>query len=100
MNSWWSDEDRAAFDVKGKQLSAQFGQYQPLEGAYVNGDLTLGENIGDLAGIGIGLKAYLNSLDGKQAPVIDGFTGVQRVFLGYAQVWRESIVMMLYAVNY
>ena len=56
----------------------------------VNGEYTLGENIGDLGGISIGLLAYKMSLDGKEAPVIDGFTGVQRVFLGYAQVWRNK----------
>lgn len=88
LNSWWSDADRAAFDKKGKKLSAQFSAYQPIKGSFVNGDLTLGENIGDLAGISIGLKAYINSLDGQQAPEIDGFTGIQRVFMGYAQVWR------------
>jgi len=90
LRSWWSDEDRAAFDVLGKKLVAQFDKFEPIEGQNVNGELTLGENIGDLAGVTIGYKAYQMSLDGKDATVIDGLTGNQRFFMGYAQVWRSK----------
>ena len=64
---------------------------QPFDDLNVNGEFTLGENIGDLGGITIGLLAYQMSLEGEEAPVIDGFTGEQRVFLGYAQVWRMKV---------
>lgn len=88
LRSWWTDADRKAFEERGTKLVKQFDGYEPIPGTPVNGKLTLGENIGDLAGITIGLKAYKNSLKGQSAPVIDGMTGVQRVFMGYAQVWR------------
>jgi endothelin-converting enzyme/putative endopeptidase len=90
LRSWWTDEDRAAFDVLGKKLVAQFNQFEAIEGQNVNGELTLGENIGDLAGVTIGYKAYQMSLNGKDAQVIDGLTGNQRFFMGYAQVWRSK----------
>jgi endothelin-converting enzyme/putative endopeptidase len=90
LRSWWTDEDRAAFDILGKKLIAQFDSFEPIEGQNVNGELTLGENIGDLAGVTIGYKSYQMSLDGKDAPVIDGLTGNQRFFMGYAQVWRSK----------
>ncbi|MDU0355819.1 M13-type metalloendopeptidase [Paraglaciecola aquimarina] len=88
LRSWWTDEDRAAFDVLAAKLVTQFDAFEPIEGQHVNGKLTLGENIGDLAGVNIGYKAYQMSLAGKQSKVIDGFTGEQRFFMGYAQVWR------------
>lgn len=90
LRSWWTDQDRAAFDVLGKKLVTQFNEFEPIEGQHVNGELTLGENIGDLAGVTIGYKAYQMSLEGKEAPVIDGLTGNQRFFMGYAQVWRSK----------
>jgi endothelin-converting enzyme/putative endopeptidase len=90
LRSWWTDEDRAAFEVLGKKLVAQFDKFEPIEGQNVNGELTLGENIGDLAGVTIGYKAYQMSLGGKEAPKIDGLTGNQRFFMGYAQVWRSK----------
>ena len=90
LRSWWTDADRAAFDVLGKKLIAQFNKFEPIEGQNVNGELTLGENIGDLAGVTIGYQAYQMSLEGKEAPVIDGLTGNQRFFMGYAQVWRSK----------
>lgn len=91
LRSWWTEEDRAAFDALGKRLMEQYNEFEPLPGEHVNGALTLGENIGDLAGVTIGYKAYLMSLEGEEPPVIDGFTGPQRVFLGWAQVWRGKI---------
>ncbi len=91
LRSWWTEQDRAAFDALGDKLVAQYDEFRPLEGASVNGRLTLGENIGDLAGVTIAYKAYLASLNGADPPVIDGFTGPQRFFMGWAQVWRGKI---------
>lgn len=91
LRSWWTEADRVAFDKLGSKLVDQFNQFEPLEGQKVNGELTLGENIGDLAGVTIGHKAYLMSLEGKDAEVIDGLTGDQRFFMGYAQVWRSKM---------
>ncbi|KJS04295.1 MAG: hypothetical protein VR73_14780 [Gammaproteobacteria bacterium BRH_c0] len=88
LSNWWSDEDRQHFEALGKKLVAQYNQYEPLPGEPMNGELTLGENIGDLGGLSMALRAYELSLDGREPPVIDGFTGYQRVFLGWAQAWR------------
>lgn len=90
LRNWWTDEDRAEFEKRTAKLVKQYDAFQPFEGLHVNGEFTQGENIGDLGGISIGLKAYLASLDGEEPPVIDGFTGVQRVFLGYGQAWRDK----------
>jgi putative endopeptidase len=91
LRSWWTEEDRTAFDALGDRFVAQYDKFSPLEGMNVNGRLTLGENIGDLAGVTIGYRAYLMSLDGREAPVIDGLTGEQRFFMGWAQVWRSKM---------
>jgi len=88
MRNWWTDEDRAEFEKRTAALVAQYDAFKPFEDLAVNGEFTLGENIGDLGGITIGLLAYQMSLSGEEPPMIDGFTGVQRVFLGYGQVWR------------
>jgi len=88
LESWWTEADREAFDKRGQKLSEQFSAYEPIEGLNIKGDLTLGENIGDLAGLTIAYDAYLQSLNGESSPKIDGFTGEQRVFIGWAQVWR------------
>ncbi len=90
LRNWWTDEDRAEFERRTARLVEQYSAYQPFDDLSVNGEFTLGENIGDLGGISIGLLAYDMSLDGQEAPVIDGFTGVQRVFLGFAQIWRNK----------
>ncbi|MGZ4471361.1 MAG: M13-type metalloendopeptidase, partial [Nocardioidaceae bacterium] len=92
MVNWWTDEDRAAFQERADKLVAQYDGYEPrdLPGEHVNGSLTLGENIGDLGGLTIALKAYEISLDGADAPVVDGNTGAQRVFLNFAHVWRSK----------
>jgi endothelin-converting enzyme/putative endopeptidase len=84
MVNWWSDDDRAAFDARTSVLVEQFSNFEPIEGMFVNGELTLGENIGDLSGVAMAYRAYINSLGGEEAPVIDGFTGPQRFFIGYA----------------
>ncbi len=88
LRDWWTPADAAAFEARAKMLGAQYSSYKPVPGANVNGDLTMGENIADLGGLAVALDAYRRSLDGKAAPVIDGFTGEQRVFLGWAQAWR------------
>lgn len=84
LKSWWTEEDRAKFEERTKVLVEQFNAYEPLPGMHINGELTLGENIGDLSGVAIAYKAYIASLGGKEPPVIDGFTGPQRFFIGYA----------------
>jgi len=88
LQSWWTDADRKAFEERVAALGAQYDSYEGLPGLHVNGKLTMGENIGDLSGVAIALKAYHASLGGKKAPVLDGFTGDQRFFLAFAQVWR------------
>jgi putative endopeptidase len=87
---WWSVGDAKAFEERAARLGAQFDALSPVEGLHVNGKLTMGENIGDLSGLAQAYRAYRISLKGKEAPVIDGFTGDQRFFMGYAQAWREN----------
>ena len=87
LKSWWTEADRAAFEQRTKRLIAQYDAYEPLPGHHVNGALTIGENIGDLGGAAIAYKAYQLALDGKPSPVLDGYTGEQRFFIGWAQVW-------------
>jgi putative endopeptidase len=91
LRNWWTDEDRAAFEERTGALVKQYDAFKPFEDLSINGEFTQGENIGDLGGITIGLLAYKMSLDGEEPPVIDGFTGIQRVFLGFGQVWRGII---------
>ncbi len=91
LRDWWTAEDAKAFSERAAVLGKQFSQFEPLPGVRVNGDLTMGENIADLGGLAIALDAYRASLNGKPAPVIDGFTGDQRVFLGWAQAWRGKL---------
>ena len=88
LRDWWSKEDHDKFAVKTKALVAQYSAYSPVPGYFVNGELTLGENIADNSGLAIAYKAYRLSLNDKEAPVIDGLTGDQRFYLGWAQVWR------------
>jgi len=92
MRNWWTDEDLAAFTMRADNLVAQYGDYEVFDDLKVNGELTLGENIGDLSGVTIAYKAYKASLNGKAAPVIDGLTGDQRFFMGFAQIWRGKMV--------
>ena len=88
LRDWWTAEDNKAFTERAKTLVAQYNAYEPLKGSHINGELTLGENIADIAGLQIAYDAWKMSLGGKPAPVIDGMTGEQRFFLGYAQSWR------------
>jgi putative endopeptidase len=90
LRDWWTPQDAAAFEGQAAKLGAQYEAYTfpTLPGMNINGRVAMGENIGDLGGVLLGLEAYRNSLDGKPAPVIDGFTGEQRLFMGWAQVWR------------
>ena len=95
FEDWWTEEDRAEFERRTKALIAQYDAFSPAQLGdehHVNGAFTIGENIGDLGGLSIALRAYALSLGGDlaDAPVIDGYTGVQRVFLGWAQVWRSK----------
>ena len=92
LNNWWTDFDRAEFEKRANKLIAQYDELEPTEapGNKVNGALTIGENIGDLGGLTIAHKAYEISLAGKPSPEIDGLTGYQRLFLGWAQVWRTK----------
>jgi putative endopeptidase len=86
--NWWTDSDREEFERRTGKLVEQYSGFHPFDDLSVNGEFTQGENIGDLGGITIGLLAYQMSLEGQEAPVIDGFTGLQRVFLGFGQVWK------------
>ncbi len=90
LRDWWSKDDAAKFEVQAAKLGAQYESYDfpQLPGMHINGRVAMGENIGDLGGLTISLEAYRRSLGGKPAPVIDGFTGEQRLFMGWAQVWR------------
>jgi endothelin-converting enzyme len=91
LRNWWTDADIAEFAKRSKQLVEQYNRYSPVSGMYVNGELTLGENIGDLSGLMVALNAYKLTLAGKDAPVMDTFTGEQRFFISWAQIWRENI---------
>jgi putative endopeptidase len=90
LREWWTADDHKRFTDKTKALVVQFDVYSPVPGYFVNGKLTLGENIADLSGLAIAYKAYKLSLGGKDAPVIDGMTGDERFFLNYAQSHREK----------
>ena len=88
LRNWWLPEDEQRFKALTTKLAAQYSSYSPIEGQRVKGDATSGENIGDLGGLSVAFEAYNLSLGGKPAPVIDGFTGPQRFFLAWGQVWR------------
>lgn len=90
MKNWWSAADLKAFKLKTKALVEQYNAFKAFPDLNINGEYTLGENIGDLGGLSIAIKAYKISLNGKEAPVLDGYTGIQRVFLGWGQVWANK----------
>ncbi|WP_417492260.1 M13 family metallopeptidase [Maricaulis sp.] len=91
LRNWWTEFSREQFDARTDQIVAQYEEFSPVEGMHVNGRLTLGENIGDIGGLSMAYRAYHMYLDehGGEAPVIDGFTGDQRFFMAWAQVWRR-----------
>jgi len=91
LTDWWTAEDDAKFRVQAERLGAQYSAFEPLPGMKIQGALSMGENIGDLGGLSLAYDAYLLSLNGKPAPVLDGITGQQRVFFGWAQVWRSKM---------
>ncbi len=90
LTDWWTADDADKFDAEAKKYGAQYDTYEPVPGYHVQGGLTMGENIADLGGNLLGLDAYHLYLAGKESPVLDGFTGDQRVFMGFAQVWRSK----------
>jgi putative endopeptidase len=105
LTDWWTEEDRAAFDVLTRRLIDQYAVLEPAQvpGHRVNGALTVGENIGDLGGLGIAYQAWQISLNGEQSPVIDGLTGEQRFFLSWAAAWqmkmRDAEMLRLLAID-
>ena len=90
LRDWWTDKDNELFMARANSLVKQYNAFSPIPGMNVNGELTLGENIGDLSGLAVAHKAYQIALDGQQAPVLDGFTGDQRFFVGWGQVWARK----------
>lgn len=90
LSDWWTPQDVKNFNALTGKLVAQYNGYEALPGKHVNGSLTLGENMADLAGLTVAYDAYKKTLNGAEAPVIDGFTGDQRFYLGWAQVWRRN----------
>ena len=90
LNNWWTDRDRSSFTQLTRRLIDQYAAYEPLAGKRVNGELTLGENIADLSGMSIALQAYRASLQDAAGPVLDDWTGEQRFFIGWGQIWRRK----------
>jgi len=88
LREWWMADDAKAFEQRAARLGAEYESYNPLPGLKINGRQTMGENIGDLSGLAVAYRAYHISLQGNEAPIIDGFTGDQRFFMGFAQIWR------------
>ncbi|MDQ2820132.1 MAG: M13 family metallopeptidase [Pseudomonadota bacterium] len=91
LRNWWTDADRTAFKALAAGLVKQYGAYSPVPGYYINGELTLGENIGDNSGLSLTYRAYERSLHGKPSPVLDGLTGEQRLYIGFAMKWRAKL---------
>jgi predicted metalloendopeptidase len=90
LRDWWTKEDADKFVARADMLVKQYDAFSPIPGMNVNGKLTLGENIGDLSGLAVAYKAYQLALGGKTAPVLDGFTGDQRFFIGWGQIWARK----------
>ena len=88
QRNWWTDQDRTNFEVLTAALATQYGEFEPVLGYFIDGNFTLGENIGDVGGLSLAYRAYKISLNGEEAPIIDGYTGDQRFFLAWAQVWQ------------
>ncbi len=90
QRNWWTDEDRANFEAQADVLVEQYAAFEPVPGYFVDGEFTLGENIGDVGGVSLAYRAYRMSLDGEEPPVLEGLTGDQRFFLAWAQVWQRK----------
>jgi len=90
IRDWWTSGDAERFEAEAKKFGEQYAAFEVVPGSHINPDLTMGENIADLAGVLVAYDAYKKSLNGQEAPVIDGLTGDQRFFLAYAQVWRSK----------
>ena len=90
LRNWWTDQDRKAFGARSKKLVAEYAAFEPVHGYHLNGELTLGENIADNSGLAVAFKAYQISLGGQAAPVLDGYTGEQRFYMGFARGWCEK----------
>ena len=90
IKDWWTAQDAERFNAEAKKFGEQYAAFEVVPGSFINPDLTMGENIADLAGVLVAYDAYKKSLNGEEAPVIDGLTGDQRFFLAYAQVWRAK----------
>jgi predicted metalloendopeptidase len=89
LRNWWTEEDNERFQMRAARLGEQYDSYNPIDDMNVNGEFTMGENIGDLAGVTMAYRAYRLSLNGEEAPIIDGYSGDQRFFMGWAQIWRR-----------
>jgi putative endopeptidase len=90
VRDWWTKADADRFNAQAKRFGAQYDSYEPVPGMHINGELTMGENIADFAGLLVAHDAYQVSLKGAAAPVVDGFTGDQRFFLAFGQAWRAK----------
>ena len=91
LRNWWTAADRERFEARTKRMVQQYDAYSPIEGYHVNGALTLGENVADNAGLAMAVRAYRNALNGKTAPMLDGYTGEQRLFIAFAQIWKMKV---------
>jgi predicted metalloendopeptidase len=91
LRDWWTSEDAKAFEARAVKFGAEYESYDPLPALKINGRQTMGENIGDLSGLAVAYRAYHISLQGRTPSIIEGFTGDQRFFMGYAQVWRDKM---------
>ena len=90
QRNWWTDEDRENFELLTRAIASQYDKFEPVTGYFIDGNFTLGENIGDIGGLSLAYRAYKMSLNGEDPPVIDGLTGDQRFFLSWAQVWQRK----------
>ncbi|MEX1136913.1 MAG: M13-type metalloendopeptidase [Balneolales bacterium] len=90
LRDWWTEEDEEQFNARAEKMVEQYSAFNPIDDMFINGSLGLGENIADLGGLNVAYRAYQNSLNGREAPVIEGFTGDQRFFMGWGQVWRTK----------
>jgi putative endopeptidase len=91
MINWWTEDDKNKFDAKTQKLVDQYNSFEALDGVFVNGKLTLGENIADLGGLTIAYHAFVKSLEGKEKKTINGYTPEQRFFIAFAHVWKNTI---------